>query len=504
MLDEEAYALLDFLQHNHGFTEAPDVPEVDLDESVSFDPKSPRPIWKQIVPAIAQNQCLGGFLLFASIPVDVPSELLREAGRAMAVSFQIRHLQKRLEESSQRLREISEVGRIFTEVGETERTISKILELAVQSSGAETGAIIHIESEGGLTATGMKLDTIASIRFRSGMDIIERALAADRELLFSKEQLAEELSPGATHLVLDTLAAFPLINEWRCYGALILVNVPSVIFEDPGVLAMAQTIARLAAAAMTSEERQEAKLEQERTHQEMAAAMTIQENLLPRNIAFPGVEIAVLWKPSRMIGGDYYDVIDLGDSKIGIMIADVSGKGLPAGLLMATCRSYLRVMAKDLRYSPAAALSRLNRLLCDEIADNKFITAAYMIIDLNERHGTLANAGHSAPIRIDETISEIAADSGPPLGIAKDSQYCDVSFKISEGTTLLLYTDGLVEAKSNQVLLGVGGLFTILGRTRHHLPKNLLDALWTETLTFSGGREPDDDWTAVALRIGKQ
>lgn len=503
-LDEHACALVDFLSHHHGFTRVPAFPDVDLDETVVFDPKAPPALGRKMFPAYAGNTCVGGYRLFSAIPIETPDAALEDFARNFAISFQARDLRRRLDAANTRLREISEIGRIFADVGESERTMSRILELAVQSSAAETGAIIHIGASGELRAIGMPAGSLSGIRFRSGETLMEKILAREERLLLRGETLAADLAPGASPMIIDTIVGIRLADEGRVHGAMVLMNVPGVHFDDESFVAMIETIARLAAAAMTSEERRAAVLEQERTRQELRAAKTIQESLLPKDLSvFPNLEIAALWKPSRAIGGDYYDVIDLGHSRIGIVIADVSGKGLPAGILMAACRSYLRVMALDFPQSPGAALSRLNKMISAEIADNKFITAAYVVLHTESRRGRLANAGHHPPAIFGADGSRfLEADTGLPIGVLEECVYPDIDFVLEKDETLLLFTDGLLEARDEDgEMLGAAGLKRWIADSTGDPLGKILDSIWKKTLDRSRTPEPADDWTVVAARV---
>lgn len=506
-LDECACALIDTLAHRHGLSNAPAFPEIDLDESTVFDETASGPFETLVRPAMAGGRCVGGLALIDPRP-GMGESMVDGAALALAVVLESRIVARRLADASDRLEEISEVGRIFADMGEQERTMSRILELAIRSSGAETGAILQRVRSGDLVATGMPLKTLASIRFRSGESILDRALDAKEEILLGTEDLGRELDIGASPLIIETLGVFLLIHEEKRYGALILINIPSALMGETAFRAMLSTIARLAAAALTTEERQAERIEQELVKSELASARQIQQSLLPQVMpSLGGIEVAGLWKPSRTVGGDYFDVFPLGDDRLGVMIADVSGKGIPAGLLMAVSRSYLRMIADDCRDSPSAAFARINARLCGEMASNRFITANYLILDLATRTGKMANAGHHEPLLIDadgrgDVLTCSAHGGGLPLGIMENGHYEDEVFPLAKGTTLLLYTDGLIETRNERGgLLGLAGLIRFLGEIGDRHPADQLDALWEKSIRFSGDGVPEDDWTAVVVKL---
>jgi len=185
------------------------------------------------------------------------------------------------------------------------------------------------------------------------------------------------------------------------------------------------------------------------------------------------------------------------------MIADVSGKGIPAGLLMALSRTYLKVIGIDHKYFPSDTMTRLNLYLCDEMATNKFITANYLTIDMAKRKMRLANAGHLSPILVDRSGSArlISPEfGGLPLGVDIGEKYDEIVMEIESGTMIILYTDGLVEARNeNNDLLGIENVLKFIEDFRKDEQSEILEYLWNKTLEFAG--EPDDDWTCMAIKF---
>ena len=267
------------------------------------------------------------------------------------------------------------------------------------------------------------------------------------------------------------------------------------------------TISCLAASAITSEERQKDQLLQQAVQADLDAASIVQQSLLPQNDPdMQGIEIAGISKPYRGIGGDFYDFFVLSESLLGLMIGDVSGKGIPAGLMMAMAHSYLRVIAKDHLDSPARAMEILNNLLEAEFEDTKFITAAYIIIDVKNHVAKLANAGHHPPIFLkqDGSVEEVES-GGLPLGIMDDSEYDDVEFQFDAGNQLILFTDALVEVQDeNSNLLDTEGLMKLIEGKQDKTPQELIDFLFKETMEYGGPEGVDDDWTAVIVRYSEQ
>ena len=181
--------------------------------------------------------------------------------------------------------------------------------------------------------------------------------------------------------------------------------------------------------------------------QELQRAREIQESLLPREIPqLPGFEVATVWQPARTVSGDYFDVIRLDDNRLAICIADVAGKGVSAALLMANVQAAVRVFARD-SGSPAWVCSRVNRVLGESIAMGKFVTFFYGILDCNSRTLHYCNAGHPSPIlRSAGSAHQLPGDDAV-LGVFPDWTYRDLRVELKHGDRLLLFTDGITEAR---------------------------------------------------------
>lgn len=185
----------------------------------------------------------------------------------------------------------------------------------------------------------------------------------------------------------------------------------------------------------------------ERQSQELQQAREIQQSLLPKEIPqIPGFEIEAAWEPARIVGGDYFDVIRLSDTKLGICIADVVGKSVSAALLMANVQASVRAFATA-STSPATVCSRVNSVLCSNIAAGKFVTLFYGVLDSETHSLHYANAGHLRPLCIgfSGVIRELR-DGGAVLGVFPEWKYDDSVVQLNPGDRLLLFTDGITEA----------------------------------------------------------
>ncbi|MFZ0773556.1 MAG: PP2C family protein-serine/threonine phosphatase [Candidatus Sulfotelmatobacter sp.] len=184
--------------------------------------------------------------------------------------------------------------------------------------------------------------------------------------------------------------------------------------------------------------------------QELQRAREIQQSLLPKEIPqLPGIAVATAWRPARAVGGDYFDVLRLDANRLAVCIADVSGKGVSAALLMANVQASLRASVRDLD-SPARVCGIVNGMLRESIAANKFVTFFCGVLDAHTRTFRYCNAGHPYPILVSAGVAHTLDDGGAVLGVFPSWNYQDSTVNLKSGDRLLLFTDGISEAEDAQ------------------------------------------------------
>ena len=237
-----------------------------------------------------------------------------------------------------------------------------------------------------------------------------------------------------------------------------------------------------------------------RAAREQLEAQAIQRALLPTDMPrLPGCELAARWQPATTFGGDLYDVTLLGDDRIAISIGDVSGKGLPAALLMANVQASVRACAA-LDQSPAAVVSRLNRDLSRNVALRRFVTLVVAIYDGGTRRLTYCNAGHPAPllVRPDQSIGRLET-GGTVIGAFEDSQFSEGTIDIASGDHLVLVTDGITEAEADGLQFGDGALLDLLRASRVEADaRRMADAILSSSSAFAADGFQDDATVLVA------
>jgi serine phosphatase RsbU (regulator of sigma subunit) len=242
--------------------------------------------------------------------------------------------------------------------------------------------------------------------------------------------------------------------------------------------------------------------EQERLEQEIRTAHFIQQSLLPKLVpTLPGWQITPYYQPAREVGGDFYDVLQFDDGRLGLAIGDVSGKGVPAALVMATTSTMLRTVVREMA-SPGEVLARVNDLLLADSPPNVFVTCFYALLDPSSGRLHYANAGHEVPDRrSDDGVIELHA-TGMPLGMMPGSRYEEYEAMLLPGESLLFYTDGLVEAHNPQrEMFDYPRLAALIAG--YPGSSSLIEFLLNALARFTGEQwEQEDDVTMMVLSRG--
>jgi sigma-B regulation protein RsbU (phosphoserine phosphatase) len=287
----------------------------------------------------------------------------------------------------------------------------------------------------------------------------------------------------------------PLKTAGVVIGVLCIDHHETEAFSDDQLRVMQALAGHIAIAIENARLFRLERFERERMQQESAEARAIQQALFLKPVPLiPGFAFETAWHPAGAVAGDWFDFIDLGHERYGIALADVSGKGMSAALLMSATRAILRSLA-PLYSSPAETLAHLNRTLEEDFPAGKFVTMVYGVLDASTRELTLASAGHLPPLLINSHCSFLELDTGLPLGLGVSS-YPQCTITLTPGTKLLLYTDGITEAMdSTEEEYGPARLI------EHFLrPGACVDGLIAEVQRFGAGSGLTDDATAVLIR----
>ncbi|MEM8996095.1 MAG: GAF domain-containing SpoIIE family protein phosphatase [Acidobacteriota bacterium] len=388
------------------------------------------------------------------------------------------------------LEALYEVGLAIASTLDLDRLGEEVLMRALLLLDARRGAL-YLLDEDGYFLTG-HLGGQALGRFTAEeIDVAE---------LCAGDLFPEDLLPGAGHLL-----ASPVEIDGEARGLLVVADKESRTGVGPFQVRDRRTLmlfANQAAIALENAKLHKLALDKERLEREMELAAEIQQQLLPK--AMPqvsGYEVIGWNRPARQVGGDYFGFQDLGDGCLGITVGDVTGKGMPAALLVSTLHSALRVLLDRMEMGPAL-IERLNRHICEASSANKFITLLLGTLDTTRSRLDYLNAGHNPGIllRADGEVVELGS-SGLPVGLVPSATYGAAALEINTGDLVCLYSDGITECESTDD--EEFGLERLVDLMRDLFDRPLTEILATIDKTmveWADGQAQGDDQTVVLLR----
>ena len=243
-------------------------------------------------------------------------------------------------------------------------------------------------------------------------------------------------------------------------------------------------------------------IEKQRLETQLEVARQVQLELLPaRDPELDGFDISAYNFPTEEVSGDYYDWVRIYDDQIGVVIADVSGKGVPAALLMAFLRASLRA-ATHIGYSPHISMSKVNYLLWESIERNQFVTAFYGILDATNRTIAYSNAGHNPALLMDQDgTARFEERGGVPLGMFRDTRYYEYYETMKPGQVLVLYTDGVTEAMNSAgEEYGRQRLVDAVRESRDLSAREIIDFIHRDVIAWTEGLGAHDDVTFFVIK----
>jgi sigma-B regulation protein RsbU (phosphoserine phosphatase) len=388
----------------------------------------------------------------------------------------------------------------------TDQIMNLIVQESIKAIGVEQGAIMMITEK---AASPMKtlirgMDASSGgIPYRLGVSLTGWMLKNQKPLLIEDFATDErfrgvKVESGQIRSVLSV----PLKVKDRMIGVINLINKKDGTFtrEDErlvGIIAT-QSAQVLENARLYEEEKRLQQMEHE-----LQMARDIQQSLLPKeNPKIPGTSIAGLSFPAREVGGDYFDFIPLGEKRIGVVIADVSGKGVPASLLMSNIQATLRVQALSSK-SPGDCITEANTALHKSTASDKYATLFYGILDMEQKTFTSTNAGHNPPMLMNkDACCRRLETGGIVLGMMSDVPFEDETVPLNSGDLLLMFSDGITEAMNDrEEEFGEERLIELLGEHGALQPEELLEKIVSRVKDYSSGTQQQDDMTLVAIKI---
>jgi sigma-B regulation protein RsbU (phosphoserine phosphatase) len=401
--------------------------------------------------------------------------------------------------------------------------VNRVLETTTNAIGAHRGAVLFAGPDGDLQPCGVcgnvhtfhhgAAEPARVEEINISESVAHRVLRDGENVLYQGGWADGSIDPSASiaALNLTSILCVPIRTQNEIHGILYMdTDVAEQAYSNDDLL-LAAAAGNSAGLALENARNHQLLLEKQRMEQDIEAAGHIQAGFLVSEWPADDPRFEVFGKtmPAKVVGGDFYDFAYLDQDRLGLLIGDVSGKGVPAALTMAQLLAEFRLAAPAVK-SPSELLAKLNEGLVERSQRGMFCTAAVIAIDLRDGRMVGANAGHHPMMVIsDGRVENTLAASGPPIGVLPGITWNDVESSVSPGETLMFYTDGIVEARSGATRApgttteGEFGMKRLERAVRERYPaspQKLVDAVIDEVNEYCAPMAPHDDCTMIALR----
>jgi sigma-B regulation protein RsbU (phosphoserine phosphatase) len=459
------------------------------------------------VPLIVKNRVIGVLNLEAQEAGRFTEEhkrLLTLIGSRMAVGIENARLYTRTTRQARTLILLNEIARELTSILNVDELLKRIAELLSRLIDYQMFSILLLDE------TGEKLQHRFSLRFQEniqlkhdvplGKGVVGYAVQHQQAVLVpdvNKDSRYIRLNPETRSEL-----AVPLIYKDKVIGVLDLEHTRKGFFTDDHKRTVTTLAAQVAIAIENARLYEEIARQEKRLERDLALARELQFRLLPQSLPkIPTLEVAAKFMPARAIGGDLYDFVNYSQSRLGMVIGDVSGKGAPAAIYAALVSGILRSHA-PIEPGPAEMLRAVNFSLGERRIEGQFVSLIYAVWDDTNRSLQVANSGLPRPLYIHDGKIEVIEATGLPLGLFDDAEYDEFTFKAKPGDMFVFFSDGILDARNK-----AGDMF---GRTRVEKviagcaeisADCVVKSLFKAVTEHSGGEEAFDDETVVAIRL---
>ncbi|MDQ5846395.1 MAG: SpoIIE family protein phosphatase [Acidobacteriota bacterium] len=369
-----------------------------------------------------------------------------------------------------------------------------VLKCAEKGSGAEEPCVFQAEA-----VRGYDIDELTNLHLKIGEGLIGH-VALTIEPINIPDVRTNPMYINARNETRSEMVA-PIISNTEVIGVFDLESDELNAYSEDDLqvlMLLASQVAIIIEKVMLHEQL----IEKKRLEGQLEVARQVQLELLPaKDPQLAGYDISAYNFPTEEVSGDYYDWVQIFDDQIGLVIADVSGKGVPAALLMAFLRASLRA-ATHIGYSPQVSMAKVNYLLWESIERNQFVTAFYGILDVTNKTLSYTNAGHNPPLLLNKDGKSRFIERGSlPLGMFKDTRYHEYYLTTEPGDTLVLYTDGVTEAQSpGGEEFGRARLAEAVKKNLHLAARELITAVHNDVIEWTDGGGATDDVTFFVIK----
>lgn len=416
---------------------------------------------------------------------------------------------QQLDLSRQRLQMIYELGERLTTLQGQEELLDQAMNVCLEMLNFERGAVgVRRPNQRGLDWPVVRDLRGAEGELTISRSLLNRALEHGERAIFTDEGLgAADPTVSMVQHGIRSAMCVPLMHKGQILGVIYGDRVQmsgGYSNEDVDFLG---GIAHQVSIGLVNCRLLEEQQKMARINRDIDLARTIQTGLFPAKLpARADLRVAAVNEPGQRISGDYYDVIEGEGGRVWCLVADVTGEGVAAALLMANLQAAVRVTV-DGAEDPAALLSQWNRLICRNTPSSKFITCVLASIDPQSRQIQLASAGHCPPIIVRSggaAPEEVSLEPGFPLGVDEEARFETKTIRLAEGPfALVAYTDGVTEAaNADREMYGMERLAAALSDWRDLNPQGLVKHVRADVASFVAGADQSDDITILAVRVG--
>jgi sigma-B regulation protein RsbU (phosphoserine phosphatase) len=410
--------------------------------------------------------------------------------------------------ASDRLTLLLHLTQAFNSSLDLDEVLGRVMDEVITAVHAERGFVMLREPDGQLTfrtARGLDQNTIGQPHFQVSRSVVE-SVARDGQPILTNDAMTDSRFSGRESVIilgLRSILCAPLKAKDKIIGAIYVDNRLQAGIFTPADLDLLSAIASSAAIAIENARLYQVAVEKGRMDRELEMARRVQSSLLPATTPqLPGWEFAARWQPAREVAGDYYDFTPCVNGGTGLVIADVTDKGMPAALFMALTRSAIRANVCQAA-APADGIAGANRLVCAESTRGLFVTLFFGLLDPASGDVTYVNAGHNPPLfyhAVEDDLSLLKA-TGIPLGIDAATVYGQRTIRMQPGDFLVLYTDGITEAfDAQEAEFGIERLQQVVYQARKASVEEIQSSVLRTVNDFIKDTAPADDITIMVVK----
>lgn len=435
--------------------------------------------------------------------------VLDSGGKRIGMVIALRdvtELQKNDRIKTQRLEVISRVNLILNSIQDLDALLTVLMEFVLNVASAEMGSIQLKEGKQFQTRVHSNFpDKIRrEYQYTTG-DTISEFVAKRREICFIEDYPNDKTVTQNTKIQISSYVCIPIMAKSEIIGVVNIVRkaentAQKITLDDIETLT---TITSISGTAIQNAILFQDMIKKQKLDQELKVAHDIQQRLLPSELPkIDGFNFGAISNPAREIGGDYYDFFRLENGLLGIVVADIVGKGVPAALFMIMVKSIMQTHILSIK-SPSEALTKLNSIIFKDPVINRFVPMFYGVLDTKTKTFRYCNAGHEPAIILSGNRFKLLKSDASPLGAWEDSVFEESTLKLKDGDVVCIYTDGIIEARSDeQGDFGEARIRQCVRGYKGMSAKQMTDHIYQDIQEFVGNHPQHDDLTMVVMKVG--